>query len=241
MSIATTKHRLESINTDVYERIKQMIAQREVAPGSRLVQQALAKRMGTSAMPIIEALRRLERDGLVTHVPHLGSFVRETNIEDLTEIYSVRRGLECEACRAFVEHATGTDRRKLVVLNEDCNRAIAEGDIGQFLAADLALHLHIVRSCGFERLAELIDNCRIEENIFAKAPEWCQPDATAGLGNVHDSIVNAIISGDEDLAAQEMRRHLMDAEQKYRDVAGCKSRTASLTPIQLYSLKNNSR
>src|SRR4051812_8104797 len=73
--VNTTTH-ARSLSTGVYDRLKEMIAKRELRPGTQLVQQTLARSLGTSPMPVIEALRRLERDGLVTHIPRLGSFVR---------------------------------------------------------------------------------------------------------------------------------------------------------------------
>jgi len=212
---AATQIRVESLNTGVYERLKGMIARREIQPGSRLVQQTLAKQLGTSPMPIIEALRRLERDGLVTHVPHLGSFVRESTVEDLRELYCIRRGLETEACRLFVERATAEEKRMLVDLNDRLNTSANSGDIADYIEADLEFHMHIVSCARVNRLKEIIENRHIEEKIFQSAPELQTGGRTEHLIGMHDEIVKAILAGDEEAAATAMREHLKEAERQY--------------------------
>lgn len=215
MPAIAKQHRLESVNTGVYERLKDMIARREVEPGTRLVQQTLAKQLGTSAMPIIEALRRLERDGLVTHVPHLGSFVRESSVEDLRELYCIRRGLETEACRLFIHRASNDERQALVELNNRLNESARDGKLELFLETDLAFHMHIVNCARVNRLIEIIENRHIEEKVFHSAPELHGDGDTRHLVGAHDDIVNAIIANDEESAAAALRNHLVSAEKQY--------------------------
>jgi DNA-binding GntR family transcriptional regulator len=197
-----------------------MIAGRQIPPGTRLVQATLAKQLGTSAMPVIEALRRLERDGLVSHVPHLGSFVRESTVEDLREFFCIRRGLETEACRLFVHRATPEEKRRLSDLNDKLNQMASGGDLEEYLETDLAFHMHIVDCARVSRLKEIIESRHIEERIFRNAPELQGDGSTAHLVGIHDPIVQAILDGDEDAAAEVMRQHLLDAERQYLKVAG---------------------
>lgn len=214
-----TRNRVPSLNTGVYERLKAMIADRQIEPGTRLVQQVLARQLGTSAMPVIEALRRLERDGLVSHVPHLGSFVRESTLEDLGELYCIRRGLETEACRLFVQRATQREKEQLTELNDVLNAAARNGCLTEYLDADLSFHMHIVTAARVSRIKEVLENRHIEERIFQNAPELAGDSGTEHLIGMHDEIVRAILGGDEDAAAEAMRKHLIEAERQYIDVA----------------------
>lgn len=215
-----TRNRVPSLNTGVYERLKGMIAERKIEPGTRLVQQAVAKQLGTSAMPVIEALRRLERDGLVVHVPHLGSFVRESTVEDLRELYCIRRGLESEACRLFVQKATAQEKQELVELNDRLNAAARNESIEDYIEADMRLHMHIVTAARVSRLKEIIENRHLEAKIFQNAPELQTDRSIRHLFGMHDAIVEAILRGDEEGAAVEMRRHLLEAERQYLEAAG---------------------
>jgi DNA-binding GntR family transcriptional regulator len=215
-----TRNRVPSLNTGVYERLKEMIAGRQIPPGARLVQATLARQLGTSAMPVIEALRRLERDGLVSHVPHLGSFVRESTVEDLREFFCIRRGLEAEACRLFVQRATAEEKQVLVELNDELNVSARSGSIERFLDVDLRFHMHIVACARVSRLKEIIESRHIEERIFQNAPELQGVGNTDHLLGMHDAIVRAISEGNEDAAAEALRQHLLDAERLYLEAVG---------------------
>jgi DNA-binding GntR family transcriptional regulator len=205
---------LGSLNTGVYEKLKGMIARREIEPGTRLVQLTLAKKLKVSPTPVIEALRRLERDGLVIHVPNLGSFVRQATVEDVCEFYCLRRGLETEACRLFTVRATAEEKKELEALKKRMDDAAAREDIETFLETDLAFHMHIVRGARVDRLREMIENRHIEQRVFQNAPEL-QSRKTAHLVGMHDAVVAAILSGDEEAAGEAMRKHLLDAERQY--------------------------
>jgi DNA-binding GntR family transcriptional regulator len=210
--------RVSSVNVGVYERIKAMICHGDLQPGDRLVQQVLAKKMGTSAMPVIEAFRRLERDGLVEHIPHLGSFVRQATIEDIRELYVVRRAIEGEACLLFVERATEKDFKDLVELNELVNAAAGAHDIRSLLDADMSFHLHLVSATKVNRLREILDKWQVEQRVFMAAPEWDSGD-THNLLGIHTGIVQAICRRDGAAAAAAMRQHLLRAENSYLAMA----------------------
>ncbi len=208
--------RVKTKNTGVYEQIKRMIYNRELKPGDRLVQMTLAKRLGTSAMPVIEALRRLESDGLAVHVPQLGSFVREASVEDICELYCIRRGLEAESSLLFAERATPAEIDQLVALEAGFNAAAAAGDIAATLQADMAFHLHIVSSAKVTRLLEFFERNQIEQKVFRHAPELhSDPRSLVRLVGIHEQIVIALKVRDGAAAAVAMRQHLLVAEREY--------------------------
>src|ERR1700681_780354 len=95
-----------TLNSEVYERLRSMIFNRELAPGTKLVRRNMAKQLGTSTMPVLEAIRRLEHDGLVTQIPKWGAFVKEWTDEEQVEAIHIRRALEGEAARLFVLRAS---------------------------------------------------------------------------------------------------------------------------------------
>src|SRR6185436_9177603 len=82
-----------TVSEKVYDQIKRMIARRELLPGSALVLRTLATQLGVSRMPVLEAIRRLERDGLVTVVPKWGATVKAWSREEILEAHFIRRAL----------------------------------------------------------------------------------------------------------------------------------------------------
>src|SRR5438105_2370442 len=124
-----------TLHADVYKRLKSMIVSRELSPGAKLVLRNLAKQLGTSTMPVLEALRRLEQDGLVTQIPKWGSYVKEWSESEQMEALHIRRALEGEAARLFVARAGPGQKDELVRLNEAFDRAAAQ-DVLAGLDAD---------------------------------------------------------------------------------------------------------
>src|SRR5699024_9343417 len=89
----------EMLHNKVCSVLRKAILKGEFKAGERLVQTELAERIGVSRMPIREALRTLEIEGLVKLEPHKGAVVREISKEDITEIYELRSILEPLALR----------------------------------------------------------------------------------------------------------------------------------------------
>jgi DNA-binding GntR family transcriptional regulator len=79
---------------DVYLKIKAMIYNNELAPGQKLIYQALAKKLNLSMTPVIQALNRLEHSNLVRHEPNRGYFVGEMHETECRELYQAREALE---------------------------------------------------------------------------------------------------------------------------------------------------
>lgn len=106
---------METLQQQVLEELRSAIVRREYLPGMRVRADAVAERMGVSRIPVREALRVLEAEGLVTARPHKGVVVAELSVADLHEIYLLRRLLESEATRRGVP---GLSARSLATLEE---------------------------------------------------------------------------------------------------------------------------
>ena len=95
-SSAIERRSLQDIVTD---RIRDMILQRQLVPGARLRQDELAGQLNVSTMPVREALRRLQAEGLVTFQPNRGASVVEVSAADFEEVNRIREELTVLACR----------------------------------------------------------------------------------------------------------------------------------------------
>ena len=79
--------------------IHEAIMNGDLPAGSRLKVRDLAEQVGTSVLPVREAIRRLEEAGLAERSPHKGAVVKDLTLEELVHVYDVRRLLEVEAAR----------------------------------------------------------------------------------------------------------------------------------------------
>jgi len=127
-----------------------------LALGEQLVQDELARRYGVSRVPIREALRILEAEGLLAYHAHRGYFVSELSVEDLAEVYRIRELLEAEALSLVVAEIRDDDIDDLASLLAEVERATADGDVAAITEANRAFHFAMLDACGMPRLVRMI-------------------------------------------------------------------------------------
>ena len=111
-----------------YEVLKNAIVTGEIPAGERIVETDYAERLHISRTPLREALRKLERDGLVEYVLRRGVVVRAFTIEDVDEIYTIRNALEMLTLPAIVERATPEDIASLRAKLHEMDKVMAMDD-----------------------------------------------------------------------------------------------------------------
>jgi DNA-binding GntR family transcriptional regulator len=218
--------RRQTVSRQVYYRIRDMIVRRELLPGSPLVLRELAGKLNVSRMPVVEAIRRLERDGFVVDIPKWGASVREWTREERLEAYCIRRALEGEAARFFVMRATEEDKRKLVELNNRFD-SVADVDPVACDEADVEFHLHIAMCTRFSRLCELIENAKIETaTIFGlslvslhAAGKNASLPSKAALG-CHKPVVKALLGSDPEIATRAIWKHIDSVMERILEFEG---------------------
>lgn len=118
-----------NVQDAVVDRIREMILSGQVKPGDWLRQDDLASAFGVSTMPVREALRQLQTEGLVTFYPRRGATVSEISAADYEEIYRIREELEVLACRWAAEDFDRIPLDRLKILLAEIERAAANQDI----------------------------------------------------------------------------------------------------------------
>jgi DNA-binding GntR family transcriptional regulator len=117
-----------NIQDAVVNRIREMILNGHFKPGARLRQDDLANTFGVSTMPIREALRQLQAEGLVVFRPRRGAAVAKLAVSDYEEIYLIREELETLACRWVAEDFERVPIDRLKRLLEEIETAEASQD-----------------------------------------------------------------------------------------------------------------
>ena len=93
----------------IYDELKSDIIGGKIEAGKQLRQAELAKRFGSSSIPVREALRQLESEGLVLIQPHRGATVSTFSLTEMLELLDIRLALECRALRLAVPNMTDND------------------------------------------------------------------------------------------------------------------------------------
>jgi len=192
----------------VYDTLRDEIVTGEMPPGTRLVRRTLGKRLGVSAMPVAEALLRLEMDGLVESQPLYGSRVRPLTIEGVRNDQVLREAIECQAARVCAESASDADLSKLMAQARVIDRMMAQGNPHSKLGtrAHLEFHTTVAYCGGFPGLVEELERVwfrRLMRLNWVKATQY-KPVP----GNWHETLVEAISSRDPEAAEQRMREHV---------------------------------
>ncbi len=192
--------------------LREAIVNGELAPGSRLSEQAIATRLGVSRTPVREAFAQLEREGLVLTVARMGAFVRAIDAHEAEDIYQTREALETRAARLAARRQTAVTiarlRERLTALRE----AVDAADERAYTAA---------LDRFYELLRELSGNevLRRTYEALTGPVRRLRRIAMRYSGRLRASynhavaIVDAIASGSEDAAEAEMRSQLSTARE----------------------------
>ena len=205
-----------TVSERVYYQLKQMIARGELGAGAPLVIRNLAHKLKVSRTPVVEAIRRAERDGLVTVASKWGATVKEWSWDEIEEAFHIRAALEGEAVQLFVLRATPQDKQRLKELNNQFNHYASKDDRVRCDETDVELHLHIARATRFPRLYELIENSNIERTAIWGATmkgARCRDSMDCRRLNVgvHDPLFRALQGDDPEAARTELLKDIKNS------------------------------
>lgn len=196
----------------VYEAIAEMIVTRELQPGEHLVESELASDLGVSRQPVREALQRLQTEGWVDLRPGHGAFVHVPTDEEADQLLAVRAILESESARLAAMHATAEQLEELHALQRAGEEAVAADDQAGMVAANTALHAHVVAMSGNLVLADFIAS-------VARRVRWYYLPIARSRGkdawDEHAGILAAIEEKDSRGAANQMRQHAERTREIY--------------------------
>jgi len=196
----------------IAEALRDEIAAGKLQPGQPLRQDELATRFGVSRIPVREALRRLEEDGLVTVHANRGAFVTTLADIDIMEIFDMRLLLEVDLARRAVENLTGSDLDAIEAELAISDRGARTADWSKL---DASFHRVLYAPAGRERQLSMVMALRgLVQRSFAN--EALPPRTGAWLADHHE-IVEAYRAHDADGAAGLIRSHLERARQTVRD------------------------
>ena len=186
----------------VFNTLRQAILKGELKPGERLMEIALAERLGVSRTPIREAMRKLEQEGLVVMIPRRGAQVANITEKDLNDVLEVRIAIE-KACARMTEE----EMRRLWLAAKEFEHTIAEGNLVKLAEADVAFHEVIYQASDNKRLIQVLNNMR--EQIYRYRVEYLKEGETRDvLVKEHEELTKAIRERDVERAKQLSFQHI---------------------------------
>jgi DNA-binding GntR family transcriptional regulator len=191
----------------VYVTVKEAILDLQFKPGTSLVEDDLARQLGTSKTPVRDALLTLERDGLVTKVPYKGTYVAPVAVRDATEIFELRAVLEGLAARLATPVFSPRDLDAAQALLDQADAALERGDTDSCSILGAQFHTMIHERADNRRLKPMLDKLEEQLRRLRRLSDRLQ-GRLAKSAREHRRILEALRSGDPAQAEDAMRAHL---------------------------------
>ncbi len=197
-----------TLSRRVYDVLKNDILAGRLKAGERLVRKNIARRLGVSTIPVIEALYMLEIDGYVENRALAGCRVRSLTIEEIDNDLMLREALECQSARLCAVRAGEEELRQLLKKAIQVDRFVCADTPDQRLASNLhwEFHIELGSLSGHSIFAEMLGKVWFQRYMnlnSIKAIRFKQPPE-----RWHQILVERIGSGDPDEAERAMREHV---------------------------------
>lgn len=197
------KERDDTIASRISRVLADRIIRGEIAPDARLRQDHIAEEFGTSHVPVREAFRRLEAQGLAINLPRRGVRVASFDLKEVREVAEMRAALESLALKHAAPHLTAA-------ILDEAEQATRDGDaaadVHAWEEANRRFHRLILAPCGMARLLTAIDDLHAVSARFLFSA-W-QSGWEKRTDHDHRAILAALRQGRADEAAAILQKHV---------------------------------
>jgi DNA-binding GntR family transcriptional regulator len=199
--------RQEPLGQAIASRLREAIIDGQLPPGTPIRQEALAQQLGTSRIPVREALRQLESEGMLTLVPHSGARVARLDLDEHIELYRIREALEPMAIAESAKRLTDEQLeqlRDLAALIES-----SQADRQAWIRHDRTFHLLSYAGAPFPRLLRMIHGFWNTTQQYRRAHVSTFTEHTFDIIHMeHAMILEALERHDPVDAEERQRSHI---------------------------------
>lgn len=218
----------KALHQNIRDQLRDEILSGALPAGTQLRQDALATRFNASRIPVREALRQLEAEGLIAHQLNRGAVVAGMSVEQICELLDIRVALECHAARLAVPHMV---ERDFEAMDEILKAYSASQSIPEWAEHNRRFHLALSAPASNQRLLRLIEEfClntdRYTHQAMSRATGKDRPQED------HFRIVEAARQGDADKVAALLEAHILDTKKEL--LASARARGAHATLAARY-------
>lgn len=193
-----------------YSVLKTKILAGELKQGGRLSKRKMAELAGTSVIPVIGALYKLEEDGLVENVERWGARVAIFDKERIRDLYMLRQAIECQVVRILAKEMTDQQYQECLVIADKLDSLkYAEHELEKITEVHLSFHMKMAEMTGYPSLIRNLERCNLKWLL-------CTADQTVKElrelpEHWHKRILDAIMTRDPVVAETAMYEHIYDS------------------------------
>jgi DNA-binding GntR family transcriptional regulator len=205
----------ESLDDKIYARLRIMIVERQMLPGERILQDHLARQMGVSRTPLVNALKRLAQERLVEWVSRRGIYVKRFTKRQMAQLFAVREALEGLSARLAAPRIDPAEVRQLAEMFRGLDTAPRSAAARKYVERDRYFHWRIIEIAGNEQLAAAMES--VNMMFFAWQDGLVRP-ATETVDE-HFVILEALRRRDPDASEAAMRLHIRRSVERLKQEA----------------------
>ena len=194
----------ENLDDKIYARLKALIAERRMLPGERILQDRLAREMGVSRTPLVNALKRLAQERLVEWVSRRGIYVKRFTKREMARLFEVREALEGLSARLAAPRIDGVEADQLIEMFRGLDLSPTPAAVRKYVERDRYFHWRLVEIAGNEQLAQALES--VNMMFFAYQDGLVRP--AAETVQEHFPILEALRRHDPDASEGAMRLHI---------------------------------
>ncbi|WP_353233370.1 GntR family transcriptional regulator [Diaphorobacter ruginosibacter] len=176
-------------------------------PGSSIDEHALCERFQASRTPVREALLLLSAKGMISILPRAGIYVRQLDTRELIAMMEGLAELEGVVARLAAHRINGEQKGLLLAALQQTGRHAANADSVEYEKANAGLHDLIYQSSGNAYIVEQTREARLRVAPY-RGKMFEKPERLLKSQAEHEAVVQAILDGDSERAAEAMRNHI---------------------------------
>ncbi|KQW93359.1 AsnC family transcriptional regulator [Massilia sp. Root418] len=208
---------MKNRSTELREDIEEMIAVGELTPGQHLDETELAARFEVSRTPIREALIQLASMGVVVIRPRRGAIVADLGPQQLVEMFEVMSELEATCGRLAARRMTPAEQQALLAAHQACKDALDAQEPDAYYYKNEAFHEAIYAGSHNQFLIEQARSLYRRLRPYRRLQLRVRNRLSNSYAE-HDGVVQAILAGDGEKAAELLREHVMIQGQRFSDL-----------------------
>ena len=192
------------------DEIRERILRAEYAEGEPLRQDAVASELGVSRIPVREALRQLEAEGLVTFNPHVGAVVSTLSLDEIKELFEVRALIEADLLRRAMQAIGKEDVERAREVLDQYGAALESGDVSEWGALNWQFHSTLYAPANQPLTMGIVQNLHNQSDRYLRM----QLSLTHGetrANEEHRAILRAVSDGEAQHATSLLTAHILGA------------------------------
>lgn len=206
-----------SVVDQLASRLRARILRNEIQAGEQLRQEALAEAYGVSRMPIREALRQLEAEGLVVFNPHKGAIVSAMSVDEAEELFDLRLLIEPDLIIRGARAAGEADHASAAEALDRMNEAYHTEDTAHWGELNWAFHAALYAPAHRERSLALVQSLNSKIDRYVRLQLSLQDNARDRAAAEHQALLDLFIARDEAGLREALTAHISFARDAVLD------------------------